>query len=221
MSVAVQIFGMNARIARQKPIGGIAASMNGRRRPIGVLNVSLHGPITSGSVSAKTPSAASTAAIIVLELVNRSRRGGRYAAVVVIEKARPNAPSPRIQTSPRRPGISTPSPDEHALADDLHDRALRRGDLVVSVRQLPEHPACEDLLDRAVKDPREEPRVEVGSEVPLRLTARHDPLDRLERLAKLVDLALHLRAARHLAHEDADEVRVAAPGPEQDRRDLA
>ena len=31
--------------------------MNGLRRPIGVWNVSLHGPITSGNVSAKAPSA--------------------------------------------------------------------------------------------------------------------------------------------------------------------
>ncbi len=71
------MFGMNARIARQKPIGPSAASMNGRRRPIGVLNVSLHGPITSGKASAKTPSAASTAAIIVFESVKRSSSGGR------------------------------------------------------------------------------------------------------------------------------------------------
>ena len=96
------MFGMNAMIARQKPIGPSAASMNGRRRPIGVLKVSLQGPITSGSVSANTPSAASTAAIIVFESVNFSSSGGRYAAVVVIEKASPNAPRPRIQTRPRR-----------------------------------------------------------------------------------------------------------------------
>ena len=71
------MFGMKAMIARQKPIGPRAASMNGRRRPIGVWNVSLHGPITSGSASANTPSAASTAAIIVFESVNRSSSGGR------------------------------------------------------------------------------------------------------------------------------------------------
>ena len=48
------------------------------------------------------PSAASTAAIIVFESVNFDSSGGRYAAVVVIENARPKAPSPRIQTRPRR-----------------------------------------------------------------------------------------------------------------------
>ena len=96
------MFGMKATIARQKPIGQSAASMNGRRRPIGVWKVSLHGPITSGSEIAKTPSAASTAAIIVFESVNFASSGGRYAAVVVIENASPKAPSPRIQTRPRR-----------------------------------------------------------------------------------------------------------------------
>ena len=52
-----------------KPIGPSAASMNGRRRPSGVWNVSLHGPITSGSVSAKKPSAASTSPTRVVESV--------------------------------------------------------------------------------------------------------------------------------------------------------
>ena len=68
---------MNAISARQKPIGPSAASMNGRRRPSGVWKVSLQGPITTGSVSANTPSAASTAAIIVRESVNRPSSGGR------------------------------------------------------------------------------------------------------------------------------------------------
>ena len=60
---------MKAISARQKPIGPTATSMKGRRRPSGVWNVSLQGPITSGSVSAKAPSAASTAAINDVELV--------------------------------------------------------------------------------------------------------------------------------------------------------
>jgi hypothetical protein len=76
--------------------------MKGFRRPIGVWNVSLQGPITRGSEIAKMPSAARTAAIIVFESVNFDRSGGRYAAVVVIENARPKAPRPRIQTRPRR-----------------------------------------------------------------------------------------------------------------------
>ena len=68
---------MNAINARQKAIGPIAASMNGRRRPSGVWNASLHGPITSGSVSANTPSAASTAAINDVESVYGPSTGGR------------------------------------------------------------------------------------------------------------------------------------------------
>ena len=73
---------MNAIKARQKPIGPTATSMNGRRLPSGVWNVSLHGPITSGSVNAKTPSAASTAPISEVEPVycaehRRQVSGGR------------------------------------------------------------------------------------------------------------------------------------------------
>ena len=69
--------------------------MNGRRRPSGVWNVSLHGPITSGRVSAKKPSAASTSPTSVVESVYRPRIGGRYAAVVVSAQASPSAPAPR------------------------------------------------------------------------------------------------------------------------------
>jgi hypothetical protein len=90
---------MNAISARQKPIGPSATSMNGRRRPRGVWNVSLHGPITSGSVIAKSPSAASTSAISVAEVVNWPSSGGRYAAVVVSENASPKAPRPSVQTT--------------------------------------------------------------------------------------------------------------------------
>ena len=90
---------MNAIRARQKPIGPRATSMKGRRRPSGVWNVSLHGPITSGSEIANKPSAARTSAISVAEVVNWPSRGGRYAAVVVSEKARPKAPRPSVQTT--------------------------------------------------------------------------------------------------------------------------
>ena len=60
---------MNATSASANAIGPSATSMNGRLRPSGVWNVSLHGPITSGSVSAKTPSAASTSPTSVVESV--------------------------------------------------------------------------------------------------------------------------------------------------------
>jgi hypothetical protein len=50
-------------------------------------------------VIAKRPSAASTSAISVAELVYWPSRGGRYAAVVVSENASPKAPSPSVQTT--------------------------------------------------------------------------------------------------------------------------
>ena len=68
---------MNAIRARQNPIGPIATSMNGRRRPIGVWNVSLQGPITSGSVNANRPSAARTAPISDVDSVYSPSTGGR------------------------------------------------------------------------------------------------------------------------------------------------
>ena len=92
---------MNASRASAKAIGPSATSMNGRRRPSGVWNVSLHGPITSGSVSANAPSAASTSPTSVVESVYRSRIGGRYAAVVVSAQARPSAPDPSASTFQR------------------------------------------------------------------------------------------------------------------------
>ena len=76
-SAVVQRLGMNAISARQKPIGPTAASKNGRRRPSGVWNVSLQGPITRGRVSAKRPSAASTAPISEVEPVYSPSTGGR------------------------------------------------------------------------------------------------------------------------------------------------
>ena len=90
---------MNATSARQNPIGPSATSMNGRRRPIGVWNVSLHGPMTSGSVSANIPSEPRITAISVRESVNLSSSGGRYADVVVRENASPNAPRPSTHGS--------------------------------------------------------------------------------------------------------------------------
>src|SRR6188472_2118030 len=95
---------MNATSSRQNPIGPSAASMNGRRRPSGVWKVSLHGPITGESAKAKTPSAPSTSPISVPESVKRSSNGGRYAAVVVIENARPKAPRPSVQKREVRTG---------------------------------------------------------------------------------------------------------------------
>ena len=93
---------MKAITVRANAIGGTATAMNGRRRPIGVWNVSLHGPMTSGRVSAKIPSDARTAAISTAEPVNLESSGGRYAATTVIENASPNAPRPSDHSRFRR-----------------------------------------------------------------------------------------------------------------------
>ena len=55
-------------------------------------------------------------------------------------------------------------------------------------RQLSEHPAREDLLERAVHHPRREPRVAVGTHLPALLRRFDHPLQRMEHAAHLVDL---------------------------------
>src|SRR5512132_3643822 len=168
---------MKASSASANVIGPSAASMNGRRRPSGVWKVSLHGPITSGSVSAKTPSAASTSPTSVVDSVYRPRIGGRYAAVGVSAQASPSAPAPRTSVSRRAP----PSGDERrraeAAQDDVDDRALGTGDLLVAVGQPAHHPARKDLLESTVDDPARQARVELGPEHALGLTLLDHPLD--------------------------------------------
>src|ERR687884_708375 len=129
---------MNGISRRKKPIGPSAASMNGRRRPSGVWNVSLHGPITGDSASANTPSAPSTSPIRVPESVKRSSNGGRYAAVVVIEKARPNAPNPSVQGSARPTGVRRADSSAVTCVTALERRGLAIGS----------EPAAHDLDDR-------------------------------------------------------------------------
>src|SRR5438045_2533874 len=129
---------MNATSARQNAIGPSATSMNGRRRPSGVWNVSDHGPITGDSVSANSPSAPSTRAISVPDDVNRASSTCMYV-VVVIANASPNAPSPSDQTRPDRSGASSPlDADARSVcgepsADHLDNRVHRTRDVVVAV----------------------------------------------------------------------------------------
>ena len=68
---------MNATTASAAAIGSTARSRYGRRRPKDVVVASLIGPTSSGTVSANTPSSASTRPISVPDEVNRSRNGGR------------------------------------------------------------------------------------------------------------------------------------------------
>src|SRR5438552_378318 len=227
---------MNAISVRQKHIGPSATSMNGRTRPGGVWKVSLHGPITSGSVRAKIPSEPRMRPINPPESVNLERNGGRYAAVVVIENASPKAPNPSVQTSARgcdrpvrggsvtssatslayRRGYPVEAADEH-----VDDGALGPGDLVVPVRQLAEHPGGQDLLERAVDDRRGEPRVELGPELAVRLPPGDDALDHAEGLAHVLDSVLELAAPRDLSDEHGHELRRVAPRAQEDRTGLA
>src|SRR3954447_23431722 len=120
---------MNAIRARQKPIGPTATSMNGRRRPSGVWNVSLQGPITRGSVRAKRPSAARTAPISEVDVVYCPSTGGREAAVVVSDPARPSAPTPSLRiVATLEPSSATGVvADGETAADDIDDRPLCTG----------------------------------------------------------------------------------------------
>jgi hypothetical protein len=68
---------MNGISRRQNPSGSRATSMNGRRRPIGVWNESLQGPMMGESMSAKIPSAPRIAPMSPPEFVKRCSSGGR------------------------------------------------------------------------------------------------------------------------------------------------
>ena len=78
--------------------------MNGRRRPSGVWNESLHGPTIGETVSANRPSAPIATPISVPESVNVRSSGGSATEMVVTEKASPKAPSPSDQIRLRRTG---------------------------------------------------------------------------------------------------------------------
>src|SRR6478736_3479762 len=71
-------------------------------------------------------------------------------------------------------------------ADDVDERPLGLLDVGVAIRELPEHPAGQKLLERPVEDPAREPRVEVGAEVTLGLAPRDDALDRVEGTSDLL-----------------------------------
>src|SRR6266545_1700097 len=108
------------------------------------------------------------------------------------------------------------------VAEDADDGALGLPHVVLVPWKAAEHPAGEDLLERAVDDPRRQPGREVVPKHLLLLSALDDPLQGLERERDLLDLALQLLAAsRHFADEHAHDVRVVAPRPQDDRATLA
>ena len=78
-------------------------------------------------------------------------------------------------------------PDETA-SEDVDDRALGTGDLLVAVGKPAHHPAREDLLEPAVDDPAREARVELRAEDTLGLSLLDHALDHLEAPADVVDL---------------------------------
>src|SRR5512138_155374 len=155
---------MNGRSASEKAIGASASSMNGRRRPSGSWVASLSGPTNSGMKKANTPSAASTRPMSVRESVNSERRGGRYAATVVIDQARPKAPRPRDQMSPRtgcskdsstvrgtrrseaRLGSAASDPEQGGKGEQRRERVGARA-APVAVDEIGLHPERASALD--------------------------------------------------------------------------
>src|SRR5215217_5871325 len=94
---------------------------------------------------------------------------------------------PRRRDPIRTPMRSPAAPDEYrflsrneAVAEDADDDLLRLANVLLRPRQPAEHPACEDLLERAVDDPGGEPRRQIGAELPLLLATLDDALECLE-----------------------------------------
>src|SRR4051812_39355735 len=81
--------------------------------------------------------------------------------------------SPKTLKTSNRLALAEPA-DEH-----LDDGVLGAGDVLVAVRQLTDHPAGQDLLQRAVQHERREPRVEISAELAPLLPVADDALDRL------------------------------------------
>src|SRR5262249_8688268 len=104
-------------------------------------------------------------------------------------------------------------------ADDLDDRLLGPRDLRVAVVERPEHPAGQDLLERAVEDEARQPRVDIVTKLARFLSTNDDPLDGRERRVHVGHSPLQLRTARHLADDDANEIGIAPPRAQHDLRD--
>src|SRR5205814_7474176 len=84
------------------------------------------------------------------------------------------------------------------------------------VGQLSEPPPGHDFLERSVEHPGGKPRIHLRPERSLFLAAADDPLETGEGLPDLVELVLDMRAACDLAHEQAYEVGIVAPGAQDD-----
>ena len=214
--------------------------MNGRRRPSGVWNVSLQGPITTGSVSANRPSAREherdqrrrVGEVAEERRQVRGRGGEREGEAEGAEAedpdeaaARPLEDDARAPSGGRRRHARLDrggrGRDREPPADDVHDGALRRGH--ARACELAEQPAGHDLLERAVEDrtPRAARR---GPAAARRAPARRATIRSIASNACAISAISLLRAAGSagdLAHEHAHEVGVARPRAEHDRPDLA
>ncbi len=87
-------------------------------------------------------------------------------------------------------------------------------------RQAPEHPAGQQLVDRAVDDGRSEGRIDVLAELAALDAAGDHALQRVDRQRELADPLGQLRAAAELLDHDPDDVRQMEPGAQHDRRDV-
>src|SRR5205823_1941348 len=100
--------------------------------------------------------------------------------------------------------------------DDPDERTL---DVVLLARDLPEHPAGEDLLERAVHDPRRDRRIAVRPHLAARLRGLDHARQPEEDLADLLDALADLRAARDLTHEHTNRIRRHEPRTEIEARE--
>src|SRR5918994_574670 len=180
----------------------------------------------------------------LLDLVHRPLRGRRPRSAGVRVALPPPAEASgrrpardrRRRASPRRhrPLLKGKGPAQggtaesfgdvrfaHSFDEQQDDVAFRLGDVLVRVGQLAEHPPGQDLVERPVDDDRTEARIDLRPELARLLAPFDDPFERLHPLRDLLDLLLNVRAPCHLADEDADEVRIAAPGAQQERGDLS
>jgi len=104
---------------------------------------------------------------------------------------------------------------------NVDDRCNRALDVLLLTRQLAEHPAGENLLERAVDDPRGEHRLAVGPHLAALLRRLDHPPEREEHRLDLVEPLPDSGAASDLAHEHADRVRRDEPRAEIDAREAA
>src|SRR5581483_1054529 len=103
----------------------------------------------------------------------------------------------------------------------LDDVALGRGDVVLITRETADHPARDQLVDRAVEDDGGRLGLEVPPERPISLAALDDAPDRADRLHELPGPLLHLGASCDLAHDDADDIGLSKPSLEHGCGDTA